>query len=254
MRPWDRFLTERDRKVFPSAGWGARGGWGKRPAVLVVDVNYAFCGDRPEPIEESIKRWPNSCGEDAWTAVEHIRPVLDVARSRGIPVFYSTNMDRAAHGWGAGRWADKHRKLTTAPPDLAALRNKIVEPIAPRFQDVLIQKEKPSAFFGTPLSAYLVDLQADSIIVCGCTTGGCIRATVIDAFSNNFRVALIEEGTFDRGQASHAINLFDMEQKYADIVSAAETIEYLRGLPEGMFDEQMPALRQRNAVPAGTGR
>jgi isochorismate hydrolase len=72
-----------------------------------------------------------------------------------------------------------------------------------------------------------------------------VRATVVDAFSYNFRVSVIEECTFDRGQASHAINLFDMSQKYADVVSLDETLDYLRSLAEGLFDGRMPALRQR---------
>jgi hypothetical protein len=78
---------------------------------------------------------------------------------------------------------------------------------------------------------------------------GCVRATVVDAFSYNFRVSIVEDCTFDRGQASHAINLFDMSQKYADVVSLAETREYLQGLPEGLFDARMPALRR--GAPAG---
>jgi maleamate amidohydrolase len=253
MRIWDRFLTDRDRAVFAGSGWGKRAGFGERPVVLVVDVNYAFAGDRPEPIEESIKRWPNSCGAVAWEAAAHIRTVLDAAHPRGIPVIYSTSMDPRPHGWGAGRWADKHARLRQGPDSHRAVNNQIIEPIAPRPEDVVIQKEKPSAFFGSPLAAYLVDLQADSLLVCGTTTSGCVRATVIDAFSYNFRVAVIEEGTFDRGEASHAINLFDMDQKYADVVSVAETVEYLRGRPEGLFDARMPILRNRHEL-AAAGR
>src|SRR6476469_5389956 len=158
MRLWDRFLTDRDREVFAGSGWGKRAGFGERPVLLVVDVNYAFAGDRPEPVEESIKRWPNSCGATAWEAAGHIRTVLDAAYERGIPAIYSTSMDPRPHGWGAGRWADKHARLRQVPDSHRALNNQIIEPIAPRPQDVVIQKEKPSAFFGSPLAAYLVDL------------------------------------------------------------------------------------------------
>src|SRR5258705_6526956 len=72
-RNWDKFLTERDRVVFAAGGFGARAGFGKRPALLVIDVNWAFCGERPEPILESIKRWRNSCGEESWVALEYIK-------------------------------------------------------------------------------------------------------------------------------------------------------------------------------------
>jgi hypothetical protein len=81
---WDKFLTERDKAVFAAGGFGARAGFGKRPALLVIDVNWAFCGERPEPILESIKRWRTSCGEEAWVALEHIKALIDAAR-QGAP-------------------------------------------------------------------------------------------------------------------------------------------------------------------------
>src|SRR5213082_1068344 len=82
-RVWDKFLTERDRAVFAAGGFGARAGFGKRPALLVIDVNWAFCGERPESILESIKRWRTSCGEEAWAALEYIRFLIEAARAKG---------------------------------------------------------------------------------------------------------------------------------------------------------------------------
>ena len=93
-RIWDSFLTERDRQVFAAAGYGAPQGFPKRPALLVIDVNYFFCGDHPEPILESIKRWRNSCGEDAWPAIGVIKGLVESARSRGVPVIYTTGNAR----------------------------------------------------------------------------------------------------------------------------------------------------------------
>jgi nicotinamidase-related amidase len=84
--------------------------------------------------------------------------------------------------------------------------------------------------------SYLQLLQCDSLLVTGTTTSGCVRASVLDAFSNNIRCSVIEEGCFDRSQASHAINLCDMNAKYADVIKSDEALEYLRGLPRGMFD------------------
>ena len=123
------------------------------------------------------------------------------------------------------------------PPDEAlhaarqALGNQIVPPISPQPQDIVIRKNKPSAFFGSPLAGYLVDLQADSIIVCGTTTSGCVRATVIDGFSYNFRMSVVEECTFDRGEVSHAMNLFDLNCKYADVIPTDEAVRGLEHLP-----------------------
>ena len=91
---WNKFLTERDKAVFGTSGYGARGGFGKRPALIVIDVNWAFCGDRPEPILESIKRWRNSCGEDAWIALPYIRALIDKCHEKGIPVIYTTGVRR----------------------------------------------------------------------------------------------------------------------------------------------------------------
>src|SRR5438876_2320203 len=79
---WNKFLTERDKAVFAAGGFGARAGFGKRPALLVIDVNWAFCGERPEPILESIKRWRTSCGEDSWVALEYSR-IYQVADRSG---------------------------------------------------------------------------------------------------------------------------------------------------------------------------
>jgi hypothetical protein len=91
---WNRFLTERDKAVFGTAGYGARQGFGKRPSLLIIDVNYAFCDERPMPILESIKRWRNSCGEDAWIAMPYLKSLIDKAHEKGIPVIYTTGVRR----------------------------------------------------------------------------------------------------------------------------------------------------------------
>jgi maleamate amidohydrolase len=233
---WNKFLTERDRQVFGDSGYGVRGGFGKRPALLVVDVNWAFCGDQDEPITESIKKWRNSSGEEAWAAVRHLKPLIETARGRGIPVIYTTN-HRRLDGWDSGSWNWKssraHEDAASPRPNLDP--NEIVTPIAPGPRDVVVYKQKPSGFFGTNMAAYLTLLGCDSVVVTGGTTSGCVRATVLDAFSLNYRVALAEECCFDRSQASHAINLCDMNAKYADVVKTAEVEAFFEDLPEGMF-------------------
>ena len=100
---WNKFLTERDKAVFKTSGYGARGGFGKRPALLIIDVNYAFCDERPMPILESIKRWRNSCGEDAWPGVAVIKRLVLAARERGVPVIYTTGNPRPDQ-WNRGSW------------------------------------------------------------------------------------------------------------------------------------------------------
>lgn len=239
MNPWNNFLTERDRLVFDGAGYGARGGFGLRPALVIVDVNYAFCGHRSEPILESIKSWPNSCGEEAWRAIESLQALLPTVRKQHIPTFYTTASPRRPDGFDAGGWKHKNKRAGGPVGVPGFHMDAIVAEVAPAASDVVLEKLKPSAFFGTPLIGYLTDLGVDTVLVCGSTTGGCVRATVIDAFSYNFKVSVIDECTFDRGQASHAINLFDMNAKYADIVSARETAAYLEGLSATLFDDKI---------------
>jgi nicotinamidase-related amidase len=243
---WDPFLTPRDRELFASSGHGRQAGFGKRPVVMVIDVNYFFCGDRREPILESVKRWRNSCGEEAWDAADRIADLLGVARAQGIPVIYSTGVDRRPDGWGRGRWGEKNARSASDPKavEAVAFGNTILPAIQPLPQDIVIKKAKPSVFFGTLLNAYLVDLQVDTIIATGGVTSGCVRSTVLDAFSYNYRSAVVEDCTFDRGEASHAIGLFDLDSKYADVIKLDDACRYLSGLPAGLFDEQMPSLRE----------
>jgi nicotinamidase-related amidase len=230
-RIWDQFLTERDKQVFAAAGFAAPAGFGKRPALLVIDVSYAFCGDKPEPILESIKRWRRSCGEDAWTAIDRIKPLLAQAREIGVPVIYTTGGFRD-DGWDMGSWRWKSSRWKEKPTTPSGLdEQEIVAPIAPQPHDIVIIKQKPSAFFSTGLMSYLNLLDCDSLIIMGTSTSGCVRATAIDSFSNNLHTAVVEEGCFDRSQASHAMALCDLNAKYADVVTAAEVSAYLATLP-----------------------
>jgi len=237
---YEEFLSERDKLVFQRSGHGNRVGFGERPVVLVIDVNYDFCGERREPILESIRTWHNSCGEEAWDAIEAIQELLAAARPRRIPIIYTTGYGAPIAGsFGLGRWIDK------VPADELSIdprANEIVDAIAPLEHDIVIRKTMPSCFFGTNLMSYLVNLGADTLIVCGTTTSGCVRATVVEAFSNSFRVNVVEEATFDRAQVSHAINLFDMDMKYADVTPLADVIAYLQARPIGLFGNAMPIL------------
>jgi nicotinamidase-related amidase len=233
-RVWDKFLTERDKLVFAAGGFGARAGFGKRPALLVIDVSWAFCGMQPEPILQSIKTWRTSCGAEAWVAIEHIKALIDRAHGRGLPVIYTTGTVRA-DGWDSGSWRWKSSRRDRDPKQPVD-GNEIVSAIAPGPQDIVITKRKPSGFFGTDLASYLTLLGCDSVVVVGTTTSGCVRGTVVDAFSLNYRVAVVEEGCFDRSEASHAISLCDMHAKYADVVHTEEALAFFDTLPEGMFD------------------
>jgi maleamate amidohydrolase len=234
MKSWETFLTDRDRVVFGRSGHGGHAGFGKRPALLVIDVNYAFCGDKDEPIEESVKRWRNSCGADGWRTLPTIAELIKASRKKRIPVIYTTGGVRK-DGWDRGAWGWKNTRATDSIIQEKVDGYEIMPQVAPLPQDLVVRKLKPSAFFATPLMSYLNQLQVDTLIMTGSTTSGCVRASVIDAFSYNFRVTVVADACFDRYQSSHAINLFDMNAKYADVVESADALKYLKDLPAGLF-------------------
>jgi len=237
-RIWDDFLTEQDKAVFAASGYGSRAGFGTRPVLLVIDINYNFVGDRPQPILESIARWPNSCGEKGWTALPVVAKVISHARKKSLPVIYTTGEVRSDR-WDRGSWSWKNSRTSKKGPgsqDTNLDPNDIIPDVKPGPQDIVIKKLKPSAFYGTNLEAFLTLLQADSLLIVGTTTSGCVRATVLDAFSANYRVSIIEDGCFDRSDASHAINLCDMNAKYADVIHSSEVLDYISGLEEGLFE------------------
>jgi nicotinamidase-related amidase len=222
-RGWDPFLTDRDREVFAASGFGQAGTVGERPAVLVIDMTNGFCGDRPEPILESTKRYRTSCGEEAWAALPHVNALTRTARAHGLPVILTRGAPRRPDGIGRGLWARKNSRQQSDPPDF----DDLVSGLEVEETDIVVAKTKPSAFHSTPLLELLVELGVDSLVVCGATTSGCVRATVVDAFSYNFPVLLAEEATVDRGQASHWVGLFDMQMKYATVLPTAQAVTEL---------------------------
>lgn len=228
LTPFLRYFTPEDLDVMSDAGYGAAMGFGQRPALMVIDVAWAFCGDRPEAVRESIKRWPNSCGWASWAAIERIQPLLQAFRCKNWPVIYTTGSWRDDR-WDMGSWLWKHARSRKQSQAVTFERdpNGIVSDVEPTVTDLVILKQKPSAFFGTPLQSHLTLLGCDSLVVTGGTTSGCVRATVVDAFSANYRVAVVADGCFDRNQTSHAVSLVDMNAKYADVVSAEEVLAWM---------------------------
>lgn len=223
---WRDVVPPADRAVYEAAGFGARQPPGTRPALLVVDVTYGFTGERYRSLLDSVREHRTSCGPAAWAAVAVIAGLVRAARAAGRPVIY-TRGRVVGNAAALGGWAAKNRR---AREDLATgeRRHTIVEEIAPEPDDLVIEKDKPSAFFGTPLVAHLVNGAVDTLVVTGGTTSGCVRATVVDAFSYNFRVVVPEDAVFDRGTLSHQLSLFDLNEKYAQVLPADQAEVYLR--------------------------
>ncbi|HEV7264867.1 MAG TPA: isochorismatase family protein [Falsiroseomonas sp.] len=224
MKPWDGIISEEEQRAYGAAGFGRRSGIGTRPALLVIDVQYRTVGTRPMPFWEAIKEFPTSCGQVGWDAVGHIQRLLALFRARDWPVLYPHVAPK--EGFDQGRLAEKVPALMT----VARHGYDFVEEVGPQGDDVLLPKKHPSAFFGTPLASYLIDLRADTLVVTGCTTSGCVRGSVVDAFAYNFKVMVPQDAVYDRSHTSHAVNLFDMAAKYADVMTTDACIEALRPL------------------------
>ena len=225
-RVWDRFLTEQDKATL-EIKTPRPIGFGDKPALLLIDLYRWVFGDKPEPVLEAIKNWPGSCGLAGWNALPHIQKLLAKAREIDIPIVHITGLD----GVGLEPWSVRReaKRSNMGPEMLERVRRKfdIVDELKPIPGETVLRKSSPSAFWGTPLIGHLNFLGIDTIIACGESTSGCVRASVVDGCTNRFRMIVAEECVFDRHEACHAINLFDMNQKYADVLPLEEILRYL---------------------------
>lgn len=198
--------------IYRRQRFGQKTGFGQFPALLVVDFVNGF--HDPEVLG----------GGNIPDAVMATLPLLEFARNRAIPVIF-TRIVYAPDGSDASLWCQKVprlRDLTEEAPE-----SQIVAALAPRPGEIVIRKTQASAFFGTHLSACLVAKKIDTLIVTGCTTSGCVRATVVDAMSLNYRTIVASDCVGDRALDPHRANLFDMGQKYSDLMRGAEIIAAL---------------------------
>ncbi len=215
------FLTREEYDVVSaySPGFSRKPKLGKSPAILAVDFTYSFVGD-DVPIQESVKKWPKSAGSYAWEAVRKAKLVIEAARAIPLPIYYTAAPSELRSSVGFGS------KTRREGDDFGAVT--VVEELAPKGpNDHVIRKIYPSAFFGTNLASELIKERIDTLLVMGGTTSGCVRATVVDAASYHFSVALVSDAVFDRIQISNLVNMFDIRMKYADLVTTEEALAYL---------------------------
>jgi nicotinamidase-related amidase len=197
---------------------------GPNAALLAIDLYECVYAGGPKPPAELAKSYPNSCGEYAYAAIEPTKRLFAAARAAGLPVFYSTGDTRSASRPNFVS-ATKRNRPPVDPADYA-----IRPEFKPQPNDVVITKQRASVFFGTPLTAHLTQLGIQTLIVCGESTSGCVRATCVDAYSHGFQVVLVEECCFDRSILSHKVNLFDMHHKYVDVMHIDQVVAHLDGL------------------------
>lgn len=222
---WEDVIDDEIRQL--AGNYATRMGLRQRPALLCIDLYNAVFGDRREPLLEAMKRFPSSCGETAWDAVEPTRRLMAAARQTGIPLIHTT---RDLQNQAPGRpMTSTKREANGIDP---VWESEFFAPLAPLPEELVIHKVRASGFYGTPLDANLVEMGIDSLILCGESTSGCVRATCVDAKMHGYSVAVVEECVFDRNWLSHKVNLFDMNCKYADVMFLDEVLEYLRGTGE----------------------
>jgi maleamate amidohydrolase len=214
----DNLEQRTDADFFRERGFGMRIGFGQRPALLVVDIVKAFTDPQ------------RMLGANLDVQIEATNQLLDAMHTRGLPVIFSTVAYDDAEMKDAGVWRLKQKGVSTLMagtdgPDLdPRLHNKP--------GDSLLHKKYASCFFGTDLVPRLLAHGTDTLILTGCTTSGCVRATAVDACQTGFRPMVVREGVGDRSKLAHAQSLFDLDAKYADVVTLEETLAYLNNLAE----------------------
>jgi len=215
---WKDVVPESDLKLY--AGWRRETFVGPRPALLAIDLYDLVYRGGPLPPAEINDRYPNTCGVFAHRAIAPTKKLLAAARRANVPVFFCTQETRPNN---RPPGAVSTRRKREVPVDGYALYHEFaVEP-----DDILILKQRASIFQGTPLFSHLSLLGVQSLIVCGESTSGCVRASVVDGYSSGFHVTIVEECTFDRADLTHKVNLFDMHHKYADVMHVDEVLAHL---------------------------
>lgn len=205
-----------DRDFFSQRGFGQRIGFGRRPALVVIDMLNAFT----DPAQ--------MLGANLDAQIEAIKPLIAAARVGNVPIIFSTVIYEDAQFQDAGVWALKQTGIVTLK---AGTEGVLVDRrLDFRPMDILLVKKYASCFFGTDLTSRLLAHGVDTVILTGCTTSGCVRATAVDACQTGFRPMVVREAVGDRSAAAHDQSLFDLDAKYADVVSLEETRAYLQAI------------------------
>jgi maleamate amidohydrolase len=207
---------EQAKEVYAAARLGQSITLGSRPAVLVVDFSCGFTD--PEC----------TLGADMTAEVDATKRLLDAARAKGLPVVFTTIGYEPSLKDG-GLWLQKVPSLGEL--QIGGRWVEIDPRLEPRDDETIVLKKGASAFFGTNLPSILVSQGVDSVILCGATTSGCIRATAIDLLQYGYPTLVPRECVADRAQAPHAANLFDINAKYADVVPLDDVLEYVESVP-----------------------
>lgn len=227
MADWNDMLTDADRAVMARGKWAQKAGVGERPALILIDCQYYMSGIRGAP--DNAEKYPLACGEVAFAATDQMKRLLAAARAAGIPVIFTrfvvdpvnddVGMFHRKIGAGVGRGENLYFAGTHGA--------EITDDLKPLPTEIVLDKKKKSAFFGTPLISLLIDRRVDTCIIVGGSTSNCVRATVVDSEQYNFFTVIPEEAVYDRLPLAHKVNLFDMNRSYGDVMPVDEVLAYL---------------------------
>lgn len=217
---WRNALPEAEQAAYAGAGYGRALVPSGLVATLIVDVTYGFVGRAELSDHDNWKRYPNWCGQVAREAVTSLTRLVSESTNTGMPIVQTADVSTSD---AKGVWSAKRSNLCINAADESTVITEIAGS-----QAQLITKRAPSAFFETGLANYLGDRGVKDVLVAGCTTSGCVRATVVDAFSLGMNVFVVEEAVFDRAPTSHSVSLYEMNQKYASVIDMASAIKILR--------------------------
>jgi nicotinamidase-related amidase len=216
---WKDVVPEADMRIY--APYARETAVGLNAALLCIDLYNQVYEGGARPPAEIAPQFPSSCGIYAHRAVEPTKRLIAAARRAALPIFYCTQ-DIRSNARPSGAVSTKRRGRVITAETYA-----IYPGFPVRDTDIVIFKQRASAFQGTPIVSHLNLLGVQSLIVCGEATSGCVRASVVDAYSVGFNVAIVEECTFDQTELTHKVNLFDMHHKYADVMHLAEVEAHL---------------------------
>ena len=219
-RLWDKVVDAETTKLLAQRTVPAFRG--RRPAIVAVDLYDLVYDGGPKPVRELIEEYPASCGEYAWRALPPTMTLYRTARAHGVPVVHVTYDTRKETDPRGIHPTNRRRRQ----PDLSLYRIK--EELAPVEGELVVYKKRASAFFGTPLCAFLNELGIDALFLIGESTSGCVRSSVVEAWSLGYPVAVIAECVYDRCDLTHQASLFDMHLKYATVMQLAEACDLIR--------------------------
>ncbi|MEE8528462.1 MAG: isochorismatase family protein [Gammaproteobacteria bacterium] len=214
-------MTQTVQENYAEAGFGQTLGFGERPALLMVDFVKAYLVE-DSPLYAGVETVRDNCAR-----------LLEAARSAGIPVLH-TNVSYQPGGADGGLFMRKLPLLKVF--EEGSPLGDFVDGLEPAAGETVITKQFASGFFGTELANVLSSLDVDTVLVAGVTTSGCVRATALDALQNGFAPVVVRDAVGDRDPAPHEANLFDLQAKYADVISLSEAIKHLERI--GVTDSQ----------------